>query len=114
MCDFIDISANDYTILIENIPLEIDAINDDYTDDIKHFFENLLREDGIDDNVIEINLCYNLSEVQSLYKIKNDKIKEKKEIMFYLKKHKKFKKKTIKEIDTELYLLEIKILHLLA
>ena len=52
--------------------------------------------------------------MQSLYKIKNDKIKEKKEIMFYLKKHKKFKKKTIKEIDTELYLLEIKILHLLA
>lgn len=45
ICDAIDISANDYTVLLENIPTEFDALNDDYDDDIKFFFENTLKED---------------------------------------------------------------------
>lgn len=31
--------------MLENLPLDIDALNDDYDDDIKHFFENVLKED---------------------------------------------------------------------
>lgn len=38
-CDFSDISANDYTLLVENIPIEYDALNNDYDDDLKFFIE---------------------------------------------------------------------------
>lgn len=37
LCDEADISANDYTLLIENIPIEFTAIGDDYDDDLKDF-----------------------------------------------------------------------------
>ena len=67
MCDFFDISANDYTIFLENIPTSFDALNDDYDDDIKHFFENILKED-IKCEVVDVNLCYNLSPVEELKK----------------------------------------------
>jgi hypothetical protein len=62
VCDAIDISANDYTILLENIPNDIDALNDDYDDDIKYYFENIMKED-VEIQVVDINLCYDLSEV---------------------------------------------------
>jgi hypothetical protein len=40
-CDGADISANDYTIHVEDIPREIqNALNDDYDDDLLDFFEN--------------------------------------------------------------------------
>ena len=39
--DELDISPADYTILVKNIPLEYDALNNDYDDDLKYFFENL-------------------------------------------------------------------------
>lgn len=38
-CDTEDISANDYTIVVNDIPKVIDAVNDDYDDDLKDFIE---------------------------------------------------------------------------
>ncbi len=38
-CDDEDIAANDYTILVKNIPKYYDAIGDDYDDDLKAFLE---------------------------------------------------------------------------
>ncbi len=34
-CDMLDIAANDYTILVKNIPIKFKAIGDDYDDEIK-------------------------------------------------------------------------------
>ena len=45
ICDFHDISANDYTIMISNIPKDYKAINDDYDDDIKDFIQNHIISD---------------------------------------------------------------------
>lgn len=39
-CDEIDISPQDYTILLSNIPIVYEAENDDYDDDLKNFIEN--------------------------------------------------------------------------
>ena len=39
MCDVADISATDYTVLVKNIPIEFDAVNNDYDDDLADFFE---------------------------------------------------------------------------
>ncbi len=37
-CDVADIAANDYTIMISNIPTKMDnPINDDYDDDLRDF-----------------------------------------------------------------------------
>ena len=36
--DMVDISAQDYTVMVKNIPLYFDAINNDYDDDILDFF----------------------------------------------------------------------------
>ena len=38
-CDQKDISPQDYTIMVKNIPCEYNAINDDYDDDLKDFLE---------------------------------------------------------------------------
>jgi hypothetical protein len=89
LCDDIDIAANDYTVLLENIPVSIDALNDDYDDDLKHFFENILKED-FPIEVVDVNLCYNLSEVQVLQKKKQEKISEKKKIILFFEKHQKY------------------------
>lgn len=50
-CDVLDISAMDYTIMLKGIPLEFDAINNDYDDDIKDFFEKNTKEG----DTIEVN-----------------------------------------------------------
>jgi hypothetical protein len=34
----LDISAQDYTVMVKNVPLYFDAINNDYDDDILDFF----------------------------------------------------------------------------
>ena len=39
-CDVNDISAEDYTLLVLNIPQSFNAKNDDYDDDLKDFLEN--------------------------------------------------------------------------
>ena len=36
-CNEKDISAEDYTIFVKNIPISYNAINDDYDDDLKDF-----------------------------------------------------------------------------
>ena len=38
-CDTINVSPEDYSIYVKNIPLSYNAINDDYDDDLKMFFE---------------------------------------------------------------------------
>ncbi|KAL4435368.1 hypothetical protein ABPG74_022851 [Tetrahymena malaccensis] len=84
-CDEADISANDYALLFQNIPLEFDAINSDYDDDLKLFVEKeiskkLNQENPTPDQcleVVKINLCYNLKELQQLNKIHSDLIKQK-------------------------------------
>ena len=39
-CDEEDINANDYTIMVKNIPIEFEALNNDYDEDLLHFFTN--------------------------------------------------------------------------
>ena len=36
-CNKEDISAEDYTIFVKNIPIDFNAIDDDYDDDLKDF-----------------------------------------------------------------------------
>lgn len=43
-CDTTDISANDYTVMLKNIPKSYDAINDDYDDDLKDYLQKNLIE----------------------------------------------------------------------
>ncbi|KAL4483923.1 hypothetical protein ABPG72_013929 [Tetrahymena utriculariae] len=84
-CDEADISANDYTLLFQNIPLEYDAIHSDYDDDLKLFVENeiskkLNQDTSTQDQcleVVKINLCYNLKELQQLNKMHSELIKQK-------------------------------------
>ena len=57
-CDILDIAAADYTIFAENIPLEFDAINNDYDDDIKEYFSTKIFPGKIID-VIESFSLYN-------------------------------------------------------
>ncbi|KAL4489887.1 hypothetical protein ABPG72_010786 [Tetrahymena utriculariae] len=79
-CDEEDIAANDYTIMIKNIPLEFDAINDDYDDDIKDFFEkNSLKEKRVE--VVSVTLCYNLTEITALQDQKEKLIQQKKKYL---------------------------------
>ncbi len=33
-CDFEDVAANDYALLVKNIPVDYQAINDDYDEDL--------------------------------------------------------------------------------
>ncbi|KAL4484377.1 hypothetical protein ABPG74_019554 [Tetrahymena malaccensis] len=76
-CDDEDIAANDYTIMIKNIPLEFDAVNDDYDDDIKEFFEkNSLKEKRVE--IVSVTLCYNLTEITALQNQKEKLIQQKK------------------------------------
>ncbi|EGR30034.1 phage head-tail family protein, putative, partial [Ichthyophthirius multifiliis] len=64
-CDQEDISANDYTIMVSNIPIEYDAINNDYDEDLMHFFqENSFPERKV--KVEQVTLCYNLQELTQL------------------------------------------------
>ena len=76
-CNKDDISAEDYTIFVKNIPIDYDAINDDYDDDLKEFIENCgLQNTGkridslkLSDGKIEIRdiiLCYDLTEIEKL------------------------------------------------
>jgi len=44
-CDAEDIAANDYTLIVKKIPIDYEAINDDYDDDLKDFME----KNGLDD-----------------------------------------------------------------
>ncbi|EAS02382.2 phage head-tail family protein, putative (macronuclear) [Tetrahymena thermophila SB210] len=79
-CDDEDIAANDYTIMIKNIPKDFDAINDDYDDDIKEFFEkNSLQEKRVE--VISVTLCYNLTEITALQNQKEKLIQQKKKCL---------------------------------
>ena len=70
-------SPEDYTIFVKNIPIDYDAINDDYDDDLKEFIENCgLQNTGkridslkLSDGKIEIRdiiLCYDLTEIEKL------------------------------------------------
>lgn len=45
-CDQADISVSDYTLMIGNIPLEYEALNDDYDDDLKDFLEKNITING--------------------------------------------------------------------
>lgn len=42
-CDTLDISASDYTIMVKNIPTAFEALNNDYDDDLKDYFENKIN-----------------------------------------------------------------------
>lgn len=44
-----DISANDYTIIVKNIPLDFEAIEDDYDEDLKLFLE----KNGLEDRQVK-------------------------------------------------------------
>ncbi|EAS04833.2 kinase domain protein (macronuclear) [Tetrahymena thermophila SB210] len=84
-CDEADISANDYTLLFENIPLEFDAINSDYDDDLKLYVEKdiskMLNQESSTPNqcleVVKVILCYNLKELQQLNDRHSELIKQK-------------------------------------
>ena len=63
--DMLDISALDYTVMVKNIPLYYDALNNDYDDDLKDFFEkNGMQFDHTE--VTSVILCYNMKEVIEL------------------------------------------------
>lgn len=54
-----DIASSDYTVLCKNIPLEYDAINNDYDEDLKFFIENkILEKNKI--KVFDVNLAYKM------------------------------------------------------
>ncbi|KAL4484378.1 hypothetical protein ABPG74_019555 [Tetrahymena malaccensis] len=76
-CDDEDISANDYTIMIKNVPKDFDAINDDYDDDIKEFFRVNSLE-GKEVEVESVTLCYDLSEITKLELEKQQLVQQKK------------------------------------
>ena len=66
-CDVLDISPQDYTIFVKNIPKNFKALNDDYDDDIKDYFENIFSLEYINGKpkkckVVYVSLCYNLLE----------------------------------------------------
>ena len=74
--------------MVSNIPSVIEnALNNDYDDDIKDFFEKSTFPDGKKLNVVKVNLCYNLDELKQLHKEKQEKIKEKQKIIKYFHKH---------------------------
>jgi len=75
-CDAEDIAANDYTLIIKKIPIDYEALNDDYDDDLKEFIE----EHALDDKQIEVEsvtLCYSLKEINILEKKKMKLIRKK-------------------------------------
>ena len=45
-CDQADISISDYTLMIGNIPVDYNALNDDYDDDLKDFLEKNIIING--------------------------------------------------------------------
>ena len=63
----LDISAMDYTIMVKNIPIEFDALNNDYDDDLLAFFtkQGLAYEEV---EVAQVTLSYNMSEVIEIQK----------------------------------------------
>ncbi|EWS72684.1 kinase domain protein (macronuclear) [Tetrahymena thermophila SB210] len=87
-CDDEDISANDYTIMIKNVPKDFEAINDDYDDDIKEFFRVNSLE-GKEVEVESVTLCYDLSEITKLELEKQQLIQKKKKYIFKINNLKK-------------------------
>ena len=64
-----EISPNDYSIIISNFPTDYEAKNDDYDDDFKEFFgiyllhvleKNALEKELVD--VVRIVMCFDLHE----------------------------------------------------
>lgn len=52
---------------MNNIPIVFDAVDDDYDDDLKDFLQNnSSSNDGEPIQVQEINLCYNLSDIEKI------------------------------------------------
>ncbi|EGR30205.1 hypothetical protein IMG5_137940 [Ichthyophthirius multifiliis] len=83
-CDVADISVNDYTIMINNIPKKIEnALNDDYDDDLKDFLEKNAFPGGKKLNIVKVNLCYDLDELKTLHKYKRQKILKKQKLLSY-------------------------------
>ena len=73
-CNTAEISADDYTLFITNIPINFHAINDDYDEDLKDFLENCgfqhldkeiesLKESNGKIEIRDIILCYDLTEL---------------------------------------------------
>ncbi|KAL4489888.1 hypothetical protein ABPG72_010787 [Tetrahymena utriculariae] len=87
-CDDEDISANDYTIMIKNVPKDFEAINDDYDDDIKEFFR-INSLEGKEVEVESVTLCYDLSEITKLELEKQQLVKQKKKYILKINNLKK-------------------------
>jgi hypothetical protein len=63
-CDDVDVAANDFTILVKNIPVDFQAINDDYDDDILDFFANKVLDRKVE--IKNVNLTYRIDELTKL------------------------------------------------
>jgi len=73
-CNSAEISADDYTVFVTNIPIKFNAMNDDYDEDLKDFLENCglqhlgkeIESLNLSNGKIEIRdiiLCYDLTEL---------------------------------------------------
>ncbi|KAL4481493.1 hypothetical protein ABPG74_007582 [Tetrahymena malaccensis] len=83
LADEVCISPGDYTVMISNIPIEIQVPgfpNIDYDDDLKEFLENRCLV-GIPLRVARVNMCYNLTELQKLKEKKEKVIKQKQKLL---------------------------------
>jgi len=56
---------------LRKIPIDYEAINNDYDEDLKMFLIEHCFENKDPENVKIVTLCYNLTELKELRKIKN-------------------------------------------
>ncbi len=64
LSDELDVAANDYTFIVKNIPLEFQAKNNDYDDDLKQFLEENALDVPL--NIVHVNLAYKLEDLEKL------------------------------------------------
>lgn len=62
--DKVDVSPEDYTVLVKNIPVKMSEGNDDYDKDLKEFLETHVLEKRV--SISKMNLAYNVSPITAL------------------------------------------------
>ncbi|KAL4491266.1 hypothetical protein ABPG72_021652 [Tetrahymena utriculariae] len=104
--DIIDISAEDYTLLVKNIPVIQNPTNGNYLEDFKIFLQQNLVEDTYT-SVSKINFSYNLAEWKAISKKKDAIIQQKKAAVKYRYIHGEYQPgQNVYKLDKELDLIE--------
>ncbi|EAR99889.2 calcium-activated chloride channel protein (macronuclear) [Tetrahymena thermophila SB210] len=104
--DIIDISAEDYTMLVKEIPVIQNPTSGNYLEDLKIFLQQNLIENAYT-SVSKINFSYNLVEFKAIQKKKDAIIQQKKAAVKYRYVHGEYQTgQSAYKLDKELEVME--------